>query len=332
MATIQDVARHAQVGVGTVSRVLSGKGYVKQETREKIEKSIAELNYTPNQMARNLFFHRSGIVAVIVPDAGHPFFAQLVNAVEAALCEKGYQTMICNTYYEKNYELRYLDMLKQQRVDGIIFGSHTTQDISRYRNIQRPIVALDRRLGDEIPCVASDHRAGGKLAAEELIRSGCKKVVQVGDIEAKDQVFTPSQLRYQVFADTMEANGVTCLNWNDKWSTSDIAYYQKTAVEILDKYPDADGIFATDIIIMALMQAAFSCGKRVPEQLKLVAYDGTPLLGLTCPRVTAVVQPIARLAQKAVQLIVDQIEEKPIREKWVELPVSLYAGDTTVRR
>lgn len=332
MATIQDVARHAQVGVGTVSRVLSGKGYVKQETREKIEKSIAELNYTPNQMARNLFFHRSGIVAVIVPDAGHPFFAQLVNAVEAALCEKGYQTMICNTYYEKNYELRYLDMLKQQRVDGIIFGSHTTQDISRYRNIQRPIVALDRRLGDEIPCVASDHRAGGKLAAEELIRSGCKKVVQVGDIEAKDQVFTPSQLRYQVFADTMEANRVTCLNWNDKWSTSDIAYYQKTAVEILDKYPDADGIFATDIIIMALMQAAFSRGKRVPEQLKLVAYDGTPLLGLTYPRVTAVVQPIARLAQKAVQLIVDQIEEKPIREKWVELPVSLYAGDTTVRR
>lgn len=332
MATIQDVARHAQVGVGTVSRVLSGKGYVKQETREKIEKSIAELNYTPNQMARNLFFHRSGIVAVIVPDAGHPFFAQLVNAVEAALCEKGYQTMICNTYYEKNYELRYLDMLKQQRVDGIIFGSHTTQDISRYRNIQRPIVALDRRLGDEIPCVASDHRAGGKLAAEELIRSGCKKVVQVGDIEAKDQVFTPSQLRYQVFADTMEANGVTCLNWNDKWSTSDIAYYQKTAVEILDKYPDADGIFATDIIIMALMQAVFSRGKRVPEQLKLVAYDGTPLLGLTYPRVTAVVQPIARLAQKAVQLIVDQIEEKPIREKWVELPVSLYAGDTTVRR
>lgn len=208
MATIQDVARHAQVGVGTVSRVLSGKGYVKQETREKIEKSIAELNYTPNQMARNLFFHRSGIVAVIVPDAGHPFFAQLVNAVEAALCEKGYQTMICNTYYEKNYELRYLDMLKQQRVDGIIFGSHTTQDISRYRNIQRPIVALDRRLGDEIPCVASDHRAGGKLAAEELIRSGCKKVVQVGDIEAKDQVFTPSQLRYQVFADTIDRKSV----------------------------------------------------------------------------------------------------------------------------
>lgn len=332
MATIQDVAKHAHVGVGTVSRVLSGNGYVKQETREKIEKSIAELNYTPNQMARNLFFHKSGIVAVIVPDAGHPFFAQLVNAMEAALCEKGYQTMICNTYREKNYELRYLDMLKQQRVDGIIFGSHTTQDISRYRNIQRPIVALDRKLGDEIPCVMSDHKSGGRLAAEEMIRAGCKKVVQVGDIEARDQVFTPSQVRYKIFSDIMEAHGITCLNWNERWSTSSIAYYQKTANAILDRYPDADGIFATDIVIMALMQAALSRGKGVPEQLKLVAYDGTPLLGLTYPRVTAVVQPVAQLAKKAVQLVVDLIEEKPIKDKWIELPVTLYLGDTTVQR
>ena len=108
MATIQDVAKHAQVGVGTVSRVLSGKGYVKAETRQKIQASIEELNYTPNEMARNLFFQKSGIVAVIVPEVAHPFFAQFVNAAEMVLCEKGYQTMICNTYYEQNYEQRYL--------------------------------------------------------------------------------------------------------------------------------------------------------------------------------------------------------------------------------
>lgn len=331
MATIQDVARHAQVGVGTVSRVLSGKGYVKQETREKIEKSIAELNYTPNQMARNLFFHKSGIVAVIVPDAGHPFFSQLVNAVEVALCEKGYQTMICNTYYKENYELRYLDMLKQQRVDGIIFASHTTQDISQYRNIRRPIVALDRKLGDDIPCVMSDHKTGGRLAAEELIRSGCKNILQVGDIKAKDQVFTPSQERYKVFAETLEEHGINCLTWDEKWPTSDTAYYQKAADEILDEYPDVDGIFATDMIIMALMQAALMRGKQIPEQLKFVAYDGTSAIGLIYPRITAVVQPISRLAQTAVQLVVDQIDEKTIEEKRIELPVRLCLGDTTVR-
>ena len=80
MVTIQDVAKHANVGVGTVSRVLSGKGYVKDETRKKIQASIETLNYTPNERARNLFFRKSGIVAVIVPEMAHPFFAQFVSA------------------------------------------------------------------------------------------------------------------------------------------------------------------------------------------------------------------------------------------------------------
>jgi len=99
MATIQDVAKHAHVGVGTVSRVLNGKGYVKETTRQKIEASIEALNYTPNEMARNLFFRKCGIVAVIVPEVSHPFFAQFVSEAEKFLCEEGFQTMICNTYY-----------------------------------------------------------------------------------------------------------------------------------------------------------------------------------------------------------------------------------------
>ena len=120
MTTIQDVAKHAGVGAATVSRVLSGNGYVKQTTRERVLRSIEELNYTPNEMARNLFHGKSGIVAVIIPELAHPFFSEMVSAIEVELCNLGYQTMVCNTFYEKNYELRYLEMLKRQRVDGII--------------------------------------------------------------------------------------------------------------------------------------------------------------------------------------------------------------------
>lgn len=331
MATIQDVAKHAHVGVGTVSRVLSGNGYVKQETRDRIERSIAELDYTPNQMARNLFFSRSQIVAVIVPEVGHPFFAQFVSAVEAALCEKGYQTMICNTYYEKNYERRYLDLLKQKRVDGIIFGAHTTQDISRYKAIKRPIVALDRDLGEDIPCVMADHEMGGRMAAEEMIRSGCKNVLQIGSTECTDKVVTPSQVRYRVFAEMMEEHQIRCRMADGKWPTADVTFYQKEAERLLERYPDIDGFFATDMMAVAMLRAALARGKRVPEEFKLVAYDGTYCIGLTYPRITTVVQPIAQLAEKAVQLVVGQIEGKPTREKSVRLPVTLCRGDTTAR-
>ena len=329
MATIQDVARHAKVGVGTVSRVLSGKGYVKQETREKVLKSIETLNYTPNEMARNLFFRKSGIVAVIVPELSHPLFTQFVNAAEVALGDKGYQTMVCNTYYENINELRYLEMLKRQRVDGIIFGAHTTLDASQYIDIQRPIVALDRNIGKDIPYVASDHKTGGRLAAEALIKSGCKKVLQFGGIRDKDRVSTPSNDRHDMFTKVMEENGIECIPYDIKWEFTSVEYYQKVAEEFLDKYPDADGVFATDMVIMAILQAALARGKKVPEDLKLVCYDGSAMTKLAYPRITTIQQPVTELAEETVELIVDLIDGKPIKNREVQLPVTLIQGDTT---
>ena len=330
MATIQDVARHAQVGVGTVSRVLSGKGYVKAETRQKVQASIEELNYTPNEMARNLFFQKSGIVAVIVPEVAHPFFAQFVNAAEKVLCEKGYQTMICNTFYEKNYEQRYLEMLKRRRVDGIIFGAHTVLDISQYKDVRLPIVALDRNLGKNIPCVSVDHWAGGRMAAEELIRSGCRSVLQFVGSQRGTEVSTPANDRHDAFEDIMKQHGIPCRSIRSKWPTADVSYYQAAAARMLVDYPDVDGVFATDSMSLAVLQAAQLYRKRIPEELKLVTYDGTNSVRLTYPRITAIVQPIERLANEAVQLVVDLISGKTIENKKVELQAVLRPGDTTM--
>lgn len=331
MATIQDVAKHAQVGVGTVSRVLSGKGYVKEETRQKIEASIAALNYTPNAMARNLFFHRSGIVAVIVPEVGHPFFAQFVNAAEKALCEEGFQTMICNTYYKKNYERRYLDMLKQQRVDGIIFAAHTALDISQYENIGRPIVALDRNLGEKIPCVSVDHETGGRMAALEMVYSGCKNVVQYRG-SGKGEVSTPPDSRHDVFEQIMKEHGIACETCFLKWHSTDISYYQRIADELLENHPDVDGVFATDTAIMAVLQSALLRGISIPEQLKLVTYDGTFGSRLVFPRITMIMQPVEQLAREAVQLMFRLINGEPVRNHKVTLQAVLCPGDTTVRK
>ena len=88
MASIRDVARRAGVGVGTVSRVINGTGYVSADTKKKIEKAIEELEYTPNELARNLFRNKTGIVGVLVPDVDHPFFSSYVRKTETALYEQ----------------------------------------------------------------------------------------------------------------------------------------------------------------------------------------------------------------------------------------------------
>ena len=98
MATIQDVAKRAQVGVATVSRVLNDSGYVKAETKEKIQRAIKELNYTPNAVARNLYHRKTGIAALLVPEISHPYFAEFIDAAETALYSYGYQCMGPQTF------------------------------------------------------------------------------------------------------------------------------------------------------------------------------------------------------------------------------------------
>ena len=115
---------------------------------------MRELDYTPNELARNLFHKKTGIIAVLVPTVAHPFFAEFVEYVEAELYNCGYKTMLCNTVKEENAELEYLDMLNRHIVDGVITGVHSL-DVEEYLKIHKPIVALDRYLGEDIPVVAA---------------------------------------------------------------------------------------------------------------------------------------------------------------------------------
>lgn len=115
MASIKEVAQKAGVGVGTVSRVINGSGYVAADTRKKIEQAISDLEYTPNELARNLFRNRTGIIGVLIPDLDHPFFSSFARETEVALYKRGYKAMICNTVGSSNRERDYLNM-----VDGII--------------------------------------------------------------------------------------------------------------------------------------------------------------------------------------------------------------------
>ena len=325
MTTIQDVAKHAHVGVATVSRVLNESGYVKADTREKVMKAIHELNYTPNEMARNLYHKKTGIVAIIIPEVSHPYFAEFTNAAEIALFRKGYQTMICNTWREQNYETYYLELLKKQRVDGIITGVHTL-DIEQYRELDRPIVALDRQLGDQIPYVAVDHEKGGRMAAQLLINAGCRTVLQC---TGHRKVSTPSNVRHEVFEKVMKEHNIVCHNYLLKWNGFQYSDYADAAQKIADHFGDLDGYFATDIMAVTLIQTLQAKGRKYPEDFKVVAYDGTYLSRVPYPKLTTIVQPIDQLADACVNLLIDRIQGKPVEKKCIQLAVTLREGDST---
>lgn len=242
MASIKDVAQKAGVGVGTVSRVLNNSGYVSDETREKIEEAMKNLQYTPNELARNLYRKKSGIIAVLVPTVEIPFFAELVHNIEAELYNEGFKIMLGNTDKAHNAELEYLDMLNRHIVDGVITGVHSL-DVEEYKKIKKPIVAFDRYLGENIPVVAVDHKEGGRLAAEILLKNGCKKIVH---FRGSTAVESPYHERHFEFARIMKEQGVECFDYELAWNKFDLEYYKYAVKDLFDRLDEweFDGILS----------------------------------------------------------------------------------------
>lgn len=326
MAGIKDVAKRAGVGVGTVSRMLNDSGYVAEETREKIEVAMRELNYTPNELARNLYHKRSGIIAVLVPNVSNPFFTEFVDYAEAELYEAGYKMMICNTVKERNAELEYLDMLNRHIVDGVITGVHSL-DVEEYKKIHKPIVALDRYLGEHIPVVAVNHKEGGRLAAETLICNGCKKVLHFMGSTA---VESPYHERHYEFERIMKANHIKTYTYELEWNRFDSEYHREAVQDVFAKGIEFDGVFGVDGLAIECMNESIRRHLKVPRDVKFVSYDGTFITELVEPKMTSVVQPIEGLAKESVRLLCNLIGGKEYNNKEVVLGVQLRKGNTTI--
>ena len=326
MSSIQEVAKKAGVGVGTVSRVINDSGYVSEKTRKIVEEVIEELNYKPNELARNLFRNRTNIVAIITPAIGNPYYATLYSEVENRLRKYGYKTMLCNTIGEATNEEAYLEMLERNMVDGIITGTHTL-DYSSYKKIKGPIVGFDTpKLNDDILIVTVDHEKGGKLAAKALIESGCKEVLQFTDATTKNYPFIK---RHKAFAKEIKKAGLICREYKPNMDNFEEKFIQENIDEAFSMYPNVDGVFATDTHALLYMKKALSMGKRVPQDLKVVAYDGTFILNTAYPSPSAIVQPIDKLAKVAVDSLHAIINGEKVDRNTKVLDIEFRQGMTT---
>lgn len=323
---IQDVAKRANVGVGTVSRVLNNNGYVSEKTRVKVEQAIQELQYTPNELARNLYHNKTETIAVIVPDAANPFYASLINEIEKNLRMQGYKTMLCNTVGEQTNEEIYLHMLQRNMVDGILTATHSL-DSRNYSELTGPIVSFDTPpLSGMVPVITVDHKGGGRKAAELLLDSGCRRIVQF-----RDNMFDnfPFFERHQEFERRVKEAGVSCESYITEKDCFSSEYAGRIVEECFARYPSLDGIFCTDMVAAYCLKKALNIGRRVPEDIKIVSYDGTFLVDMIYPTLTCIRQPIPEIAKAGVDQLIKMIKgEKPV-EKEIKLPVKIEIGMTT---
>ncbi|MCH4161006.1 MAG: LacI family DNA-binding transcriptional regulator [Bifidobacterium sp.] len=349
MVGVRDVAKSAGVSVGTVSSVLNNSVWVSDEIRSKVERAMKELGYVPNELARNLFRNRTDLVGVIVPTIAHPFFAELVEHLENHLSQHGLRVMLCSTNTQQRGEQEYVEMLRRHMMDCIIMCAHTIHPSSYWESIGRPIVAVDRNLGGAIPNIGSDHVQGGRFVANALIKSGATHVVQVGasadqlhDLEDLQSGMSriasfPSLAHHVELIRLLTEHGIAVETtvFTDMSHSGDL---DTAADAIFEQFPDVDAIVAPDTEAAVCLRRALAAGMRVPQDLQIIAYDGSSILLAAGMDITAVVQDFDQIAKRTVDRVLKEIESEHAPEQndvnnpdvGTELvPVSFMQGLTT---
>lgn len=322
MSSIKDVANLAGVAVGTVSRVINNSGAVKPATRRKVEQAIQELNYIPNEIARNFKMRKSKMVALLLPSIWHPFFSELAYYIEDELDREGFKLMLCNSGGKPEKELYYLDMLQQNKVAGIV--GITYNDIENYVSNDIPIVSIDRHFNKKITCVTSDNYEGGRLALRELVKAGSRKPAFLGSVTS---VFSETMNRKEGFIQEARTMGVDYVIYEKTDPVvDDDAYYG----EFLNEYRDVDGIFAiTDMFAAKYIERAGRRGIRVPEDVKVIGYDGIQDHPYFHPILSTIRQPVEEMARTTIRLLFQKIDGETLDQEVYRLPVMFRQGETT---
>ncbi|MGT2961052.1 LacI family DNA-binding transcriptional regulator [Streptococcus caballi] len=317
VAKLTDVAKLAGVSPTTVSRVINKKGYLSKKTIKKVNDAMRELSYKPNNLARGLQGKSAKLVGLIFPNISHIFYAELIEHLERELFNKGYKTIICNSEQDPEKEREYLEMLSANQVDGIISSSHNL-GITDYNRVAAPIISFDRNLSPNTPVVASDNFNGGALAAKTLLQAGCQKTVM---ITGNDDSQSPTAKRRTGFASILpDADFVNV--------SSDFSSIRKEMeIKNIITQLQPDGIFTSDdLTAMLVLKVATELGIAIPEQLKLIGYDGTSFVENYLPQLTSIKQPIHDIAKLLVELLLKRIEGEEISVMEYNLPITLLPG------
>ena len=310
MSSIKDVAKHAGVGLGTVSRVLNGEEKVSEETREKVLRAIRELDYKRNSLAVSFRKKENKIVALLVPVIDHPFFAKFAYYVEDELDKNGYSLIISSSQSRQSKEYAMIEKLKKKGVDGIIFVTHydyRNEELSKY-----PVVSVDRHF-DNVPFVTSNNYDSSVLACEWLVSEGCRKIAYLG---GKTLVESEVMERERAYRAVMQRHGFEEIV---KCEVVKHGGEQPMVEELFSEHQDLDGIFVSgDTMTNLIFEHCEKCGIDIPEKLKVASYDGVQIkTGDLKDKIAYVEQPIEQLSRKAVDILLKKIKGEDVPLKTV---------------
>jgi len=327
--TIYDVAREAGVSMATVSRVVNGNPNVKPSTRKKVTDVIDRLNYRPNAVARGLASKKTTTVGVIIPDVTNLYFSSLARGIDDIASMYNYNIIQANSDGDSKKEIKVLNTILAQQVDGIIFMGHQLSDeVAKEIELTDTPVVLAGTIDEtgELPSIVIDYKKAIKDSTQLLIDNGHENIALLGiDMESKKQ-----KISVEGYKEAIENAG---LNYDESFiirTSPDLTVLD--AADLVNRLTDLGITAATvedDRIAISLLNELIEQGIKIPEDFEIVTSNNSPLVDLSRPKLTTVTQPLYDLGAVAMRLLTKLMNKEETDELHITLPYKLTENGTT---
>ncbi|MFW5976830.1 MAG: LacI family DNA-binding transcriptional regulator [Bacillota bacterium] len=332
MSTIKDVAEKAGVSVATVSAVINKESEVNvsEELTHKVEEAVEKLNYRPNRIARALSKKKTHTIAYITPSISNLFFSQVAELIEQLAFDRGYGVYLCNTGGKEERIKLYINNLIGSRVDGIIttltWGIRNYNFIETMKEEKIPIVGLaGARITDIIDTVVIDDIKSGELATDHLIRNG---YTNIGFIGVKRSNTTLKRLKG--YRKKLNKFGIEL---NEEYVELGESFTREEGFilveKLLNRCEEIDSVIVyNDVMAAGVIDKLKYLGKKVPENIAIIGFDDS-IAKYTHPKLTTMALPKKRMAELAINMLWDRMENKNFKIKNKMVLPELIKRETT---
>jgi len=319
MATMADVARQAGVSVSTVSHVINGTRFVKEETRQAVIDAIRGTGYTHNTIAKSLVSGSTQTIGLAISAITNFYFANIVSAIESEVSKAGFTLLLTDTHDDQDKELQVVEALHQRRVDGVLFAPSSGPRGRALRYLSElaiPAVLVDRCASTRFDQIGTENIKATALLVTHLARLGHRRIAMVS---GRPGLRTSIERLQGYRLGLKEAN----LSQDDHLvvtggSNADEA---ESAVRELVGLPDPPTalVVANNHMTIGVIRAFDRLGVRVPDDIALASFDDFEWAEHFRPRLTTIAQPIEEIGAGAVQMLLARIAEPQRKPRTLRL-------------
>lgn len=309
-ATLKDIAKFADVSLGTASKVMNNI-HTSEQSRERVLDAMEKLNYTPNSIARSLKTNSSNTIGIMVSTTSNPAIYHVLTGIESICKKLGYNSMIFDTGHTQEGELNAISTFNNRIIDGIIYISHTltptVAEAIKKTNIPIVLVATKYDKDEFFTSITIDNEKAAKEATNYLIKRGHTKIAMLAGKEDDPNAGKPRFIGYQ-----------KALQENNIKFDEDLVVFggyrfkegYETAKVLVERNKEITAIFcASDEKAIGAYRYLYEKGLSIPNDVSIIGFDGITMTNFMTPKLTTVKQPLISFGEKGMELLYKKIKK-----------------------